>query len=815
MSRLPLLAVVSVVCALACTSELFAASRGIVVDLRTAESPDAPVAETVELYTSSHALVIGIDDYTNGWPKLSNAIKDAELIAAQLEIMGFEVELHKNLTSAELATVFKRFFILKGSDPGARLFIWFAGHGDTVDEEGYLVPADAPIPSAGGGADFKFAAVALRDFGTFMRQAVSKHVYAVFDSCFAGTVFSSQRALPPAAITRATTLPVRQFLTSGDAEQTVSDDGTFRELFIRAINGDERADSNGDGYVTASELGMFLGDRVTNLTQSIQTPRFGKLRDRNFDRGDFVFALPGGTVAGSTPTAPAGASNGAEIAFWNSIKDSGSVSQYDAYLSQYPTGSFAALAMVRKNEITRKQEEARQRARASETFRVALVDQDMLASGVANVRETPFPTAERVAQLEPGAVVWVVGETQTSGGTWYKIARDGVELGFVYGPLLEHVSSNARLVSVEPAPFKPAELIVSADASVVAAADPTPGQQLSFLVEDLLQEVTSVAAAPVSRGLPKQSGQAIAPEPTAPVPMITPTAEETVPVQSGEQGAMMQTGFSPAANVASSGASLPATAAPTLSPATSESAFDEAAPAPAMQMQLAATTQAGTEAAVATLTPSTPSQEPAASESASEAPVKAPAMQVALVTPAPNPVEAEPEVSDFIKRYLSAARQGNSKAQMSLGYMYETGEHVAVDKAEAVRWYTRAAEGGETEAMVSLALMYDAGEGVAMDPVESAVWYRKAATAGHADAQQTLAYRYENGMGVTKDMAEAARWYEKAALQGRVAAQNNLGRFYQLGIGVPQDADQAIFWYERAAAQGSQAAQDNLKQLLP
>ena len=153
----------------------------------------------------------------------------------------------------------------------------------------HLVPADAPRPERA--ARFKLKALPLRSFGTYVRQAEAKHAYAVFDACFAGTVFDSQRALPPVAITRATTLPVRQFLTSGDAGQAVSDDGTFRELFIRALRGEERADANGDGYVTASEIGLFLGARVTNLTRARQTPRYGKLRDKGYDRGDFVFAV--------------------------------------------------------------------------------------------------------------------------------------------------------------------------------------------------------------------------------------------------------------------------------------------------------------------------------------------------------------------------------------------------------------------------------------------------------------------------------------------------------------------------------------------
>ena len=137
------------------------------------------------------------------------------------------------------------------------------------------------------------------DVGSMVRIARSKHVLAVFDSCFAGTVFQSQRARPPAAITAAVKRPVRQFLTSGDADQQVSDDGTFRELFLRALAGEEMADANRDGYLTGTELSLYLEDRIINLTQGARTPRGGKLR--GFGQGDFVFVLPAEAPALSSP----------------------------------------------------------------------------------------------------------------------------------------------------------------------------------------------------------------------------------------------------------------------------------------------------------------------------------------------------------------------------------------------------------------------------------------------------------------------------------------------------------------------------------
>ncbi|MDP7098717.1 MAG: caspase family protein, partial [Rhodospirillales bacterium] len=88
-----------------------AASRGIEVTLKAGEMKGAPVAGKVLLYSTSHALVIGIDDYTAGWPDLKNAVKDAELVAAGLRGKGFDVTLRKNLTSEQLKRALDDFFV--------------------------------------------------------------------------------------------------------------------------------------------------------------------------------------------------------------------------------------------------------------------------------------------------------------------------------------------------------------------------------------------------------------------------------------------------------------------------------------------------------------------------------------------------------------------------------------------------------------------------------------------------------------------------------------------------------------------------------
>ena len=61
--------------------------------------------------------------------------------------------------------------------------------------------------------------------------------------------------------------------------------------------------------------------------------------------------------------------------------------------------------------------------------------------------------------------------------------------------------------------------------------------------------------------------------------------------------------------------------------------------------------------------------------------------------------------------------------------------------------------------------MYDDGEGVPQDDAEAVRWYRLAADQGHATAQNNLGIRYSNGRGVPQDYVEAHMWYNLAAAQ--------------------------------------------------
>ena len=110
--------------------------------------------------------------------------------------------------------------------------------------------------------------------------------------------------------------------------------------------------------------------------------------------------------------------------------------------------------------------------------------------------------------------------------------------------------------------------------------------------------------------------------------------------------------------------------------------------------------------------------------------------------------------------------------------------------------------------------MYDNGEGVLKDEAEAVKWFRLAAEQGDAKAQFNLGLMYDNGEGVLKDEAEAVRWFRLAAEQGVATAQFNLGIRYGKGEGVLKDSVLAHMWFNIAGANGYARARklrDNLE----
>jgi hypothetical protein len=319
--------------------------------------------QQIDLYEGYDALVIGVGDY-KWWPKLPYARHDAEQVAEKLKMMGFRVQLVLDPTSQELKTALNKMVYTMGRDKDRAILLYYAGHGETETladntKMGYIVPIDCPLLKKDP-LGFASLAVSMREIESISLRIRSKHVLMLFDSCFSGSLFSLVRAVPE-DITEKSSLPVRQYITAGRDNETVPDKSMFKRTFLIGLEGD--ADLTGDGYITGSELGLYLADKVVNYTKGRQHPQYGKINNPNLDRGDFVIipikeskedqpdhkrqkvAKGQSSQTNSTPKDSKKDEN-LEIVFWESIRQSNDCEMYREYLKQFPSGKFSGLAKI-------------------------------------------------------------------------------------------------------------------------------------------------------------------------------------------------------------------------------------------------------------------------------------------------------------------------------------------------------------------------------------------------------------------------------------------------------------------------------------
>ena len=77
--------------------------------------------------------------------------------------------------------------------------------------------------------------------------------------------------------------------------------------------------------------------------------------------------------------------------------------------------------------------------------------------------------------------------------------------------------------------------------------------------------------------------------------------------------------------------------------------------------------------------------------------------------------------------------------------------------------------------------MYDNGQGVRQDYAEAFRWFRKAAEQGHAEAQYNLGEMYHIGQGVRQDLHLSKEWFGKACDGGVQEACNQYRYLNQKG----------------------------------
>lgn len=159
-------------------------------------------------------------------------------------------------------------------------------------------------------------------------------------------------------------------------------------------------------------------------------------------------------------------------------------------------------------------------------------------------------------------------------------------------------------------------------------------------------------------------------------------------------------------------------------------------------------------------------------------------------------------------RLSELAHEGkDSRAQVSMGILYEEGKFVKQDDQKALEYYLMAAENGSTGAMNNIGNFYFHGKGVAKAYDKAFTWYRKAADlSGNAAAECSLGMCYQYGYGTAIDHEKARSFYEMSAKQGLGLAYYRLGLLYEQGLGVAQDMHTAKQYFGEALHRGCREA---------
>ena len=228
----------------------------------------------------NYLFVIGINNY-QFWPRLNNAVKDANDVASTLmSRYNFDFDNIVSLKD-EQATRNNIYTSLRGLiekvTPQDNLLVYYSGHGffDQLLNEGYWVPVDAEVNATG---DYVSNTEILR----IINSINSQHTFLVADACFSGSLFAES--------TRGYAENVEKFrsrwgFASGRLE-VVSDgelgnNSPFARSFIHFLK-----ENNKDKFAV-SELIQHVKMKVAESTN--QTPMGNPLRNAGDEGGEFIF----------------------------------------------------------------------------------------------------------------------------------------------------------------------------------------------------------------------------------------------------------------------------------------------------------------------------------------------------------------------------------------------------------------------------------------------------------------------------------------------------------------------------------------------
>jgi hypothetical protein len=282
------------------------------------------------------ALIIGNSDYVNPNLRLTNPANDAAAMQRALQAAGFVTIVRLNARRLDFYRAVDEFTAKIGRDQHAVGLFYYAGHGVQAEGTNYLIPVDADIQAE---ADLEANAFDAGRVLRAMKAAQNEMNIVILDAC------------------RDNPLPKTRGIERGLARMDAPS-GTF--IAYAAAPGQSAQDgASGTNGVFTGELVKAMAEPGVPLEQMFKKVIAGVKADTHGGQqpwseasiqGDFYFHA---AVAAPPPGTSAVDPKQFELMYWESIKDSKNVADFQAYLSKYPKGEFSGLASNRVDYLTR------------------------------------------------------------------------------------------------------------------------------------------------------------------------------------------------------------------------------------------------------------------------------------------------------------------------------------------------------------------------------------------------------------------------------------------------------------------------------
>jgi peptidoglycan hydrolase-like protein with peptidoglycan-binding domain len=284
------------------------------------------------------AFVVGNAAYKNV-PQLPNPAIDARSMARVLRNVGFEVVEGSNLTRDAMTAKLLEFG--KKSEGADVALFFYAGHGIAVNGTNYLLPVDADLKSE---MDVKLGAAINVDLTLEQTMADAKVKLVFLDAC---------RDNPFAAKIRSATATRSVTVDSGLAEMK-SGEGTLIAFATgpgqTALDGEAGTNSPFTRALIANiaSPGVEIQQAMTKVRAQVNNEtNKAQLPWGHTNLTGTVYLNP--TAAPAADVAPASVAQAGEVEleFWRSINDTNKIEELNAYLTNYPNGTFKSLALAR------------------------------------------------------------------------------------------------------------------------------------------------------------------------------------------------------------------------------------------------------------------------------------------------------------------------------------------------------------------------------------------------------------------------------------------------------------------------------------